>query len=107
VASGAYRKALQMAQDGIYDLASTHDEILWPLLRSWNQFQLKDLRREAEQARERLAAHLPRPTESPAGSRPSGCGPPRPTSARHDLLTGESGCSTLAGLALVRVAGPG
>jgi acyl-[acyl-carrier-protein] desaturase len=58
VASGAYRKALQMAQDGIFDLASTHDEILWPLLRSWNLFQLQDLRREAEQARERLAAHL-------------------------------------------------
>jgi acyl-[acyl-carrier-protein] desaturase len=58
VASGAYGKALQMAQAGIYDLRIHHDEILWPLLCSWNLFQLQDLRREAEQARERLAAHL-------------------------------------------------
>ena len=58
LASGAYRKALQMAQDGIYDLRIHHDEILWPLLRSWSLFSLEGLDPEAEQARERLAAHL-------------------------------------------------
>jgi acyl-[acyl-carrier-protein] desaturase len=58
VASGAYRKALQMVQAGIYDLRIHHDEILWPLLRYWNLFQLEGLRPEAEQARDRLAAHL-------------------------------------------------
>jgi acyl-[acyl-carrier-protein] desaturase len=35
-----------------------HDEILWPLLRHWKLFQLDGLHPEAEQARERLAAHL-------------------------------------------------
>jgi acyl-[acyl-carrier-protein] desaturase len=58
VASGAYGKALQMAQAGIYDLRIHHDEILWPLLRYWNLFQLEGLHPRAEQARQRLAAHL-------------------------------------------------
>jgi acyl-[acyl-carrier-protein] desaturase len=47
-----------MAQAGIYDLRIHHDEILWPLLRHWNLFQLQGLDPQAEQARERLAAHL-------------------------------------------------
>ena len=51
-------KALQMAQAGIYDLRIHHDEILWPLLRYWNLFDLEGLPPEAEQARDRLAAHL-------------------------------------------------
>jgi acyl-[acyl-carrier-protein] desaturase len=55
---GFTRKALQMAQAGIYDLRIHHDEILWPLLRRWNLFGLEGLQSEAEQARERLAAHL-------------------------------------------------
>jgi acyl-[acyl-carrier-protein] desaturase len=55
---GFTRKALQMAQAGIYDLRIHHDEILWPLLRYWNLFGLEDLQPEADQARERLAAHL-------------------------------------------------
>ena len=55
---GFARKALQMAQAGIYDLRIHHDEILWPLLRHWDLFDLPGLRPEAEQARERLAAHL-------------------------------------------------
>ena len=50
----------------------------------------------------------PRPTGWPAGSRPSGCGPPRLKSVRHDLLTTEAGWldACWAG-ALVRVAGSG
>ena len=55
---GFTRKALQMAQAGIYDLRIHHDEILWPLLRHWNLFQLEGLQPEADQARDRLAAHL-------------------------------------------------
>ncbi len=47
-----------MAQAGIYDLRSHHDEILWPLLRHWNLFQLEELHPQADQARQRLAAHL-------------------------------------------------
>ena len=55
---GFTRKALQMARAGIYDLRIHHDEILWPLLRYWNLFGLQGLDPEAEQARDRLAAHL-------------------------------------------------
>jgi hypothetical protein len=55
---GFTRKALQMAQAGIYDLRIHHDEVLWPLLRYWNLFQVQGLRPEAEQARDRLAAYL-------------------------------------------------
>jgi acyl-[acyl-carrier protein] desaturase len=55
---GFTRKALQIAQAGIYDLRIHHDEILWPLLRYWNLFDLESLQPEADQARERLAAHL-------------------------------------------------
>jgi acyl-[acyl-carrier-protein] desaturase len=53
---GFTRKALQMAQAGIYDLRIHHDEILWPLLRYWNLFGLEGLHPQAEQARDRLAA---------------------------------------------------
>ena len=56
--AGFTRKALQMARAGIYDLRIHHDEILWPLLRHWDLFDLPGLRPEAEQVRERLAAHL-------------------------------------------------
>ena len=52
------RKALQMAQAGIYDLRIHHDEILWPLLRHWNLFGLEGLDPQTEQARDRLATHL-------------------------------------------------
>jgi acyl-[acyl-carrier-protein] desaturase len=55
---GFTRKALQMAQAGIYDLGIHHDEILWPLLRHWNLFALEGLQPEADQARDRLATHL-------------------------------------------------
>ena len=47
-----------MARAGIYDLRIHHDEILWPLLRHWNLFALEGLQPEADQARDRLAAHL-------------------------------------------------
>jgi acyl-[acyl-carrier-protein] desaturase len=47
-----------MAQAGIYALRIHHDEIMWPLLRYWNLFDLEGLPPEAEQARDRLADHL-------------------------------------------------
>ena len=58
MASAAYGKALQMAQDGIYDLASTTTRSCGRCCAPGTWFQLQDLRRKAEQARERLAAHL-------------------------------------------------
>jgi len=38
--AGFTRKALQMARAGIYDLRIHHDEILWPLLRHWDLFDV-------------------------------------------------------------------
>ena len=55
---GFTRKALQMARAGIDDLRIHHDEILWPLLRHWDLFQIEGLQPQADQARDRLAAHL-------------------------------------------------
>ncbi|HVA58931.1 MAG TPA: acyl-ACP desaturase [Mycobacteriales bacterium] len=52
------RRAVQIAHAGIYDLRIHHDDVLWPLLRSWNLFELEGLSARAEQARERLAAFL-------------------------------------------------
>jgi hypothetical protein len=49
-----------MAQDGIYDLAFTTTRSCGRCCAPGTWFQLQDLRREAEQARERLAAHLAR-----------------------------------------------
>ena len=52
--AGYRRKAAQIAMAGIYDLRIHHDEVVWPLLRHWNVFDLEGLDAEAEQARERL-----------------------------------------------------
>ena len=45
------RKARQIAKAGIYDLRIHHDEVVWPLLRKWNFFELEGLDAEAEAAR--------------------------------------------------------
>ena len=52
------RKAAQMAKAGIYDLRIHHDEIIWPLLRHWGIFEMKDLTPKAEGARTRLSHFL-------------------------------------------------
>jgi acyl-[acyl-carrier-protein] desaturase len=52
------RRAVQIAKAGIYDLRIHHDEVLYPLLRSWKFFELENLNAEAEKAREALAAFL-------------------------------------------------
>src|SRR5436305_5649080 len=52
------RRAVQIAKAGIYDLRIHHDDVLWPLLRSWKLFDLEGLSAAAEQARERLAGFL-------------------------------------------------
>ncbi|MDQ1695000.1 MAG: acyl-[acyl-carrier-protein] desaturase [Frankiaceae bacterium] len=53
-----HRRAVQIAKAGIYDLRIHHDEVLYPLLRSWKFFELEGLSAPAEQARERLAGFL-------------------------------------------------
>jgi acyl-[acyl-carrier-protein] desaturase len=55
---GYRRKAAQIAKAGIYDLRIHSDEIIWPLLRHWEVFELEGLDAEAEQDRARLKAFL-------------------------------------------------
>ncbi len=52
------RKARQIAKAGIYDLRIHHDEVIWPLLRKWNVFELEGLDGAAEAAREELRVFL-------------------------------------------------
>jgi acyl-[acyl-carrier-protein] desaturase len=51
-------RAVQIARAGIYDLRIHHDDVLYPLLRSWKFFELEGLSAPAEQARDRLGAFL-------------------------------------------------
>ncbi|MDQ4104912.1 MAG: acyl-ACP desaturase [Actinomycetota bacterium] len=58
VIPGFARKAALIAKAGIYDLRIHHDEVIWPLLRQWGVFDLKDLDAEGDQARTELADFL-------------------------------------------------
>jgi acyl-[acyl-carrier-protein] desaturase len=55
---GFLGKAKQIAKAGIYDLRIHHDEVVWPLLRKWNFFELEGLTPEAQQAREDCRSYL-------------------------------------------------
>ena len=55
---GFTRKAVQIAQAGVYDLRIHHDEVIRPLLRHWGVFELEGLDAEGEQARDELAEFL-------------------------------------------------
>ena len=57
---GFTRKAVQIAQAGIYDLRVHHDEVVWPLLRHWKVFELEGLDAEGEKARTELSEFLTR-----------------------------------------------
>jgi acyl-[acyl-carrier-protein] desaturase len=48
------RKARQIAKAGIYDLRIHHDEVVWPLLRKWNFFEIEGLDASGEAARVEL-----------------------------------------------------
>jgi acyl-[acyl-carrier-protein] desaturase len=52
------RKAVQIANAGIYDLRVHHDDVVWPLLRHWGVFDLEGLDEPAEQALEQLSDFL-------------------------------------------------
>jgi acyl-[acyl-carrier protein] desaturase len=58
VVPGFARKAMQIAQAGIYDLRIHHDDVIMPLLRHWRVFEAQGLDAEGEQARQDLAAAL-------------------------------------------------
>jgi acyl-[acyl-carrier-protein] desaturase len=52
------RKALEIAIAGIYDLRIHNDDVVWPLLRHWDLFNIRDLDAQAEQALEHLRGYL-------------------------------------------------
>jgi acyl-[acyl-carrier-protein] desaturase len=60
VIPGFTRKAAQIAKAGIYDLRIHHDDIIWPLLRHWQVFDLEGLDAEGEKARTELAEFIVR-----------------------------------------------
>jgi acyl-[acyl-carrier-protein] desaturase len=55
---GFGRKALSIALAGIYDLRQHRDEVLNPVLRQWDVWNVTGLDAEGERAREELAAHM-------------------------------------------------
>ncbi len=56
--AGFQRKAVEMAIAGVYDLRQHRDDVVAPVLRFWNVFELEGLDAEGEQAREELAAFM-------------------------------------------------
>ena len=58
VIPGFGRKAVQIANAGIYDLRIHHDEVIMPLLRHWQVFELAGPDAEGERARQDLEAAL-------------------------------------------------
>jgi acyl-[acyl-carrier-protein] desaturase len=58
VVPGFARKAVQIAQAGVYDLRIHHDDVIMPLVRHWRVFDTGGLDAEGEQARQDLAATL-------------------------------------------------
>ncbi|MET9240592.1 acyl-ACP desaturase [Nonomuraea sp. NPDC003709] len=62
---GFTRKAMIIANEGIYDLRLHLDDVLMPVLKQWSVFDKTGLDAEGEQAREELSAFLAR-TETTA-----------------------------------------
>jgi len=58
VVPGFARKAVQIAQAGLYDLRIHHDDVIMPLVRHWRIFEIEGLDAKGEQARQDLAAAL-------------------------------------------------
>jgi acyl-[acyl-carrier-protein] desaturase len=56
--AGFQRKAVQMAVAGVYDLRQHRDDVVAPVLRFWNVFDVEGLGPEGEQARTELADFL-------------------------------------------------
>jgi acyl-[acyl-carrier-protein] desaturase len=52
------RRAVRVAQAGIYDLRIHHDDVIMPLVRHWRVFEAEGLDADGERAREDLAAAL-------------------------------------------------
>ena len=61
---GFTRKAMTIANAGIYDLRLHLDDVLMPVLRQWGVFDMTDLDADGEKAREELS-DVPRPASRP------------------------------------------
>ncbi|MBF5033273.1 MULTISPECIES: acyl-ACP desaturase [unclassified Micromonospora] len=55
---GFARKSVAIALAGIYDLRQHRDEVVMPVLRQWNLFDVTGLNADGEAARDQIAAHL-------------------------------------------------
>ncbi|MGC4893550.1 acyl-ACP desaturase [Micromonospora sp. DT31] len=55
---GFTRKAVAIALAGIYDLRQHRDEVVLPVLRQWDLFEVTGLNADGEAAREQIAEHL-------------------------------------------------
>jgi acyl-[acyl-carrier-protein] desaturase len=56
--AGFQRKAVEMAIAGVYDIRLHRDDVVAPVLRFWNVFELEGLDAEGEQARTELAEFM-------------------------------------------------
>ncbi len=55
---GFQRKAIAMAVEGIYDQRQHHDDVVMPVLRFWNVFEVEGLSGEGEKARVELSEFM-------------------------------------------------
>ncbi|MBA2698930.1 MAG: acyl-ACP desaturase [Nocardioidaceae bacterium] len=55
---GFQRKAIAMAVEGIYDQRQHHDDVVMPVLRFWDVFEVEGLSGEGEKARAELAEFM-------------------------------------------------
>ncbi|MBC8992691.1 acyl-ACP desaturase [Micromonospora chalcea] len=55
---GFARKSVAIALAGIYDLRQHRDDVVMPVLRQWNLFDVTGLNADGETARDQIAAHL-------------------------------------------------
>ena len=56
--AGFQRKAVEMAIAGVYDIRQHRDDVVAPVLRFWNVFEMEGLDAEGEQARTELAEFM-------------------------------------------------
>ncbi|MFD6634270.1 acyl-ACP desaturase [Micromonospora chalcea] len=55
---GFARKSVAIALAGIYDLRQHRDDVVMPVLRQWNLFDVTGLNADGEAARDQIAAHI-------------------------------------------------
>ena len=82
-------RARAIADVGVYDFQSHHDQILVPvIMKHWRIEQLQNLKSAAEQARERLIHHMERINPRAANARAA---PPRAPDLTHRSCNDRAG----------------